>query len=67
MPVFFALLWLYTLTGGPGRKKTGMTAGVCLGANKRLEGIGGVQGIGRISRISRIGRMWEGRIIGDRG
>ena len=60
MPVFFALLWLNALIGGPSRKKTGMTAGVCREAYKRLEGVNSVRRFGRIGRISRIGRMWEG-------
>ena len=38
--------------------KTGMTAGVGLGENKRLEGFSGLWGIGRIRRI---GRMWAER------
>jgi hypothetical protein len=55
------LFGLNTSIRVPGRKKTGMTAGVYLEAYKRLEGIGCLRGVGRISRISRIGRMWEGR------
>ena len=46
---------------GTKRLKTGITAWVCLGTNKRLEGLRRLRGVGRIGRIGRIGRMWERR------
>ena len=61
--VFFHVVVVECLDGRASSQKTGMTAGVCLGANKRLEGIRRLRGVGRIGRI---GWICEGRIIGDR-